>query len=152
MFEKKIEFWLIFLRKEGNTFFQIIAKRVKTLGNTFTLNKQTYVIDLSKPTYVVNYKRFYLIDYEKGSFYYLEKNVNPLLTPTELDCIISEGLVREITKGIANNPKEKIIWFVMGCLIGALVCYMIASIYFNDKIQLLLENNIIDLPAITLLL
>ncbi|MGQ4876462.1 MAG: hypothetical protein ACP6IY_20555 [Promethearchaeia archaeon] len=147
----KNEYWLIFLRKEFDTLNVIKSIKLKKPNKTYKLGKKQYLIDIEHPTYCKLNKKYYFIDIEKGSHLHFMKTSQPM-SPEELDIVVGNKIITELTRGVMDNKKEKIFWLIAGAVLGGLLATSILLAYFNGKIEDLMkeqaQNSIPVIPTI----
>lgn len=130
----KTKYKYIFLRKEYSTMNVATILVTKIAKTQIKLNEKTYIVNLNEPNYNFRNEKIYLIDIESGSQISFNVN-NSLLKPDELDRIIGNKLLEDITRGLFANVKEKILWVVMGLIMGALIAFMIMMFVMQNKID-----------------
>lgn len=141
MFElfKAQKFKIVFLRKEYNTTNIVGVKILSKTSDIIKLGKKSYAIDYSKPAYNFKLEKIYLIDYELGGQISLDSS-NACISPEKLDTIVSNKLIREITSGVLDNKFEKMMFLIVGLIIGALVSAVIMLIVHQNAIVDLYEQ------------
>jgi uncharacterized membrane protein YraQ (UPF0718 family) len=144
----KTKYRIVFVRKEYNTMNAVFIKTMKIPVEKIKMGNKCYIIDYSNPFYNVKNKKVYFINIDTGNqmiFDEIKKEVNPL----ELDNIIGNNLITQLTKGVMDNTKEKIITIFIGILIGGLIGYIIATSIMQNKIDELYQSmQIIDLGVL----
>lgn len=139
---------LIFLRKEGKTLIYLSKLKMDKINEPIVNYKnKKYVIDLERPTYVRKTTRTFFLDYDSGSQFNLGE-VAQALTPAELDMIIGNKIIRELTSGVIDNRKEKIMLIILGAIVGGLLTLSIAMMWANNKIEDLLTENTTPFPPV----
>ena len=144
LFRRKYK--ICFLRQHFEALF--IAKVLETneIKPIISLKDKEFVLDLSKPAYIGKQK-IYFFDIDSGK-QLVFNGVLPLLKPSELDLIVGQKIIKELTAGVIDNKKEKILWVLLGVLIGGLIAVVICMGIYNDKIQTLIKEyttNVIPL-------
>jgi hypothetical protein len=110
-------------------------KDVDSIKNIESTEKGKYIINIENPSYISNkHQRIFFIDYDSGAQLSFNE-VKSELKPEELDLIVGQKIISELTKGVMNNAKEKITWFIMGLIFGILLALVIMQIYYGNKIE-----------------
>jgi len=123
-----------FLRKEHGTYH---LKRVKKLSETKQLisyKNREYKLNLTQPLYKSGKYTLYFMDMDSGdqlTFNVVESQANP----DDLDIIVGQRIIRELTKGVIDNKSQLLFYTIVGLAIGALLMGFILSMYYNDKIS-----------------
>jgi hypothetical protein len=149
MFEK-IKYKIVFVRKEYNTINIIKVVKLANISNVYKFNNKTFTLNLSTPLFAEKLVKTYIIDFDSGSQLLFDE-IKPQLNPEQLDMIISNRIIREITSGLMSDKTDKIIAFVFGLIIGGLVVAVLLMGYFQSKIEELLANssNVVNLNPIS---
>ena len=130
----KPQYFIVFVRSINNSIIVIsIMKYKRTSEQIVKFNNKSYEFNVNKPTYINLNKYLYFIDVDSGAKYFVENTID--LNPSELDTIIGQKIIQEIAKGVIDNNKEKVIWIILGAVIGGLALALIMSLYYQDKID-----------------
>lgn len=144
----KTKYKIVFVRKEYNTMNAVFIKTIKTQADKLKMGNKCFIIDYSNPFYNNKNEKVYFINIDSGNqmiFDEIKKEVNPI----ELDNIIGNNLITQLTKGVMDNTKEKIVTILIGILIGGLIGYIIATSIMQSKIDELYSSmQIIDLGVL----
>jgi hypothetical protein len=70
------------------------------------------------------------------------------MNPNQLDTLMSTKIIKELTSGIIDNKKEKIVLIIIGFIIGIILGLLIMQIISAGKIEELLLNSINSNPVI----
>lgn len=138
MFDKPYK--VCFLHKEFGTIFLSRVIYPTSRNDVLKVGTKSFVIDWNLPAFNTQKQKTYLVDADTGA----QLNYNEVktqLNPNELDTIVSNKLIRELAQGLMNNSKEKLLWFVLGAIIGALVAALIVMGIFQEKITELLSGT-----------
>lgn len=148
----KPKYKLVFLRKEFDTFNVVKVKVCSKLENTYRMGKKRYIIDTAHPAYIKTNEKYYFMDIESGAQYHLLEN-QALMNPDELDMIVGNKIIRELTSGVMDNKKEKIVLIILGVLLGGFLATSIVLGIMNKKIQDIYtsfqDTNVPVIPVIT---
>jgi len=140
LFEKKIKYKIVFLRKEYSTLNIVLVKTLKSPISVIKLNeKKTFMVSYEVPTYVSKMNRLYFIDYESGNQLKFDV-IQRELTPEQLDVIVSNKIIEQIAKGVLNNKKQVLMYVLLGILLGGLIAAMIVMQVYQGKINTLYES------------
>lgn len=108
-------------------------------------------INVKTPTFIdKNGISTFYFESKKGSQLNF-KQIQPYLSPDDLDIIIGQKIIREIAAGVLDNKKEKMMVFFMGVLIGLMAGCLIMMLVMQQKIdeiyaKFLNENTIPIVP------
>jgi hypothetical protein len=141
----KTKFKVVFLRPEYKT-MNIVAMKVLNQTTDFVkMGTKTYKINWEFPSYNNKLDKIYFVNYESGS-QILFKDVECQLNPTELDMIVSNKVLKELASGIMDNKAEKMMFIIVGGVIGLLAGLFIMQVIMQQKIEdLYSQFGIIDL-------
>lgn len=134
---------IVFLRKEYKTMYVIKTLHLSSIKNIIKLPNKSYKLDLSCPLFNNKSTKVFFLDFDNGT-QLLFKNIERELKPEELDMIIGNKLIKELTSGLMDNKKEKIMMVVLGIILGALLSAVIVMMIFQNKIQKILQTQIDD--------
>lgn len=137
MFEKKYKILLI--RKHHNAYFLIKVVQQNDLKPIVKFNDKEFTVSIENPCYITSKQRIYLLDYDNGSQFTLNE-AKALMNPTDLDLIVGQKIIKELTAGVIDNRKEKMINMLLGFVMGALIAAMVAILYYTNQIQELIEE------------
>lgn len=143
-----VKYKLVFLRKEFDTVNVVKVKVLKSLKKLEKDKKKRYVLDIEHPAYVNRNIKYYFIDYDSGSQFHLIENPS-LMNPEELDMIVGNRIIKELTSGVMDNKKEKLLMVIVGAIIGGLLATSIVLSIMNKKISDIYEN--INAPPTTII-
>lgn len=130
---------LVFLRQTHEGL--VVVKRVERTGlsNEIKLNNHTYLIKVDTPTYLSQLDKIYHFDYDSGSQYSF-KEMKALISPEDLDSIVSGKIIKELTSGVMDNQREKLMLLLAGAIMGALIAGLGLVMYYSDQIQQLTQE------------
>lgn len=140
MFEKKYKFF--FLRKEYGTMNLVGLIRTNNLSDTIRFKSRTYKISIDKPSFSEGKMKIYIFDFDSGTQLKFD-GIESILNPKELDLVVSNGIIKELTEGAISDKKEKIINMILGAIIGALLATMLMFFYMNSKIDEIYKSFIV---------
>lgn len=136
----KKKYKIIFLRKQFNAMFIEKVLKLQNIKPIVKFGKKEFHISIENTTYITKKNvKVYFFDYDSGnqlSFIEIEKQLNP----DELDLIIGQNLIKELTSGVIDNKKEKILWMVIGVIMGALLAIVITMSIYTNRIQELMQE------------
>lgn len=143
------QYKLILLRKAGETAYVEKILNLKTLNS---LEKggpeKKYLISPNFPAFIDGRTWVYFVDFDSGAAYTFHE-VKMHMSPDELDSIVSGKIIRELTKGVMDNRKEKIGWIVIGFVIGALLGALGVLFWAQNEIAAALTSNLPPFGVIT---
>ena len=134
LFERKLKYKIIFVRKEYSTMFVVKLMSLKTPKPLVRIKEKTFSISYEIPAYSNILEKVYFIDFESGSqlkFDIIQRKLNP----NELDLIVSNKIVKEIASGVLDDIKTKILYISIGAIIGGLLAAMIVMSVYQNKID-----------------
>jgi len=102
--------------------------------------KKTFIIDSTKPSYQSNATYVFLIDFEKGSQIFLEKNEERTPNAELVDTIVNQTIIDKITHNIGQDKKELFLYAFLGVILGALLSALICVIYYSNEIRNILSG------------
>lgn len=139
---KRTRYFIVLVRKEYNAFMISQIKEIKlTNEKLLKIGTNQYNLNLDKPTYLKKTERYYFFDELNGSQLLMD-GTNPNLTPIELDMIVGQKIIKELTSGVVDNKKDKIFNVIVGMILGGLIASLIVMVIYNEKIeQILTEQN-----------
>jgi hypothetical protein len=138
MFEKKYK--VVFLRKQFEAIFVERILQLDNIQQIVSLGNKKYEVKIGNLTYIVKNQKVYFMDYDTGSQFSFVENKKQL-APEELDLIVGQKIIRELTSGVLDNQKEKFFLIVLGAILGALLMGLILMYYYTTKIQELFIEN-----------
>ncbi len=134
MFEKKPKFIIVLLREQYGT---LIVERKIVLNNLpnklFRFREMQFPIDTTKPTYQKGSEVYYFLT-NKGQ----QLNFNQIESAIDiksLDLIVGQKIITELTKGVLDNKKDKILLIIFGAILGALLSAVICLAIFQNKVS-----------------
>lgn len=150
LFEKK-KYILKFLLRIDGVLKVVKIIKTNTISTTVKLMKgNEFVITIAIPAYSQKTQTMYYFDYISGN--QLTFNQIPRqLNPKEQDMITGQKMIGNIIHGVSQNMKDRIVWILLGVIIGALTAIVICMAIYNNKIQDLMseyQNYIPFLPTI----
>ena len=144
--KKKKKYFAVFLIIQEGSFSIVRKKRFNPSKQTVKVSTGTYVLDVSKPTYIKGLKLFYFIDFAKVDGQLplkKEKKDNKIkdkglklqnkkseikITPRMLDDLISQHIIRDLSQNLSDNRLVfNILTFVLGCALGGSVGFIVAG-------------------------
>jgi len=147
IFENKPRYIIVFFRKEYNVLVEVKKIKVNNLNKILKGKNKQYIIDIEHPSVIKGNKRFYFVNIDNGTQYHLHE-VEQLMNPEELDLVIGNKIIRELTAGVIDNKKEKIFLIIVGALIGGLLMTAIMLGVMSNKIEDLLTPSQPNVPII----
>lgn len=137
MFEKKYKILLI--RKQFNAYFIVRTIQTNKIEKMIQIGNKQFAISIENPLYINKLQKVYILDYDNGSqLTLLEAKAN--MSPEELDLIVGQKIIKELTAGVIDNKKEKLINLILGFVMGALIAAIVAIVYYTGQIQQLMED------------
>lgn len=144
--KKKLKYKIVFLRQEYQTMNVVKIREVKALNAIIKEGTKAFVITYKFPTYNNGLDKFYFIDIETGKQLTFDA-ITRELNPEELDLIVGNKIIRELTSGVMDNKKEKIFFLAIGFIIGALLAAIIVMSLMQGKVdKILSDTTIIPIP------
>lgn len=131
----KSKYKYYFMRLEHGTFHIVKIRTLREPKELIGFKDKQFKIDLSNPLYINRNKAVicYFIDMDSGNqltFNQIESKANP----EDLDIIVGQSIIKELTKGISTNKMDILKYIVVGLLFGGLVVGLIMNIYYSGKI------------------
>jgi hypothetical protein len=103
------------------------------------LSGKEFALSIENPLYINRMQKTYVLDYDSGSQLTFTE-AKAYMTPEELDMIVGQKIIRELTSGVIDNKKEKLINMLLGFVMGALLAAIVAIVYYTNQIQQLIED------------
>lgn len=149
MFKKK-KYYAVFLVVQEGSYSRYKKKRFQPSKNTVKISTGTYVLDVSRPTYIKGLKLFYFINIEKvdgqlplkkkvidkkgkvkivdAQLGFKDKKSEIKITPRMLDDLISQHIIRDLSQNLGDNKTIfNIMTFVLGAITGGAFGFIIAG-------------------------
>jgi hypothetical protein len=145
MFEKKYK--IIFIRKQFNAYFVARIIQTNDIKKTIALTGKQFGISIENPLYISKMQKVYCLDFDSGSQLTFNE-AKAFMTPEELDLIVGQKIIKELTSGVIDNKKEKLAMILLGLIMGALIAALVLMMYYTDKIQNMLEDYAEEEPTI----
>jgi hypothetical protein len=137
MFEKRYK--IIFIRKQFNAYFVFRVVQTNDIKKMIALSGKEFALSIENPLYINRMQKTYVLDYDSGSQLTFTE-AKAYMTPDELDMIVGQKIIRELTSGVIDNKKEKLINMLLGFVMGALLAAIVAIVYYTNQIQQLIED------------
>ena len=124
---------------------------MKKTSQMVKVNKKEYIVDLTHPTFIIDNKRYYHVDIESGYKYTFDE-VEHCINADDLDVIVGNKIIRELTAGVMDNKKALILYMVFGCILGLLLGLVIMNFVMVNKMEelyqsFIMDNTIIPFPS-----
>ena len=149
MFKKK-KYYAVFLVVQEGSYSRYKKKRFRPSKNTVKISTGTYVLDVSRPTYIRGLKLFYFINIEKvdgqlplvkkikdkkgkvqtvdARLSFSDRKSEIKITPRMLDDLISQHIIRDLSANLGDNKMIfNIMTFILGCAMGGAVGWIVAG-------------------------
>ena len=149
MFKKK-KYYAVFLVVQEGSYSRYKKKRFRPSKNTVKISTGTYVLDVSRPTYIRGLKLFYFINIEKvdgqlplvkkvkdkkgkvkivdAQLSFKDRKSEIKITPRMLDDLISQHIIRDLSQNLGDNKMIfNIMTFVIGAISGGAFGFIIAG-------------------------
>lgn len=140
----KITYKIYFTRLENGQRVTIGYRLLKEPSKLVKYKKKAFPIDLASPIRIFKLQRIYVMDYATGAQLAVEGSENALMSPDELDMIVSTKIIRELTSGLKESLSEKIIYIIVGCVIGFLVGFIVGYLIMQGKLDALYNELMQD--------
>lgn len=125
---------IIFLRKEYSTMNLVGILKTDSISNTIRYKGKTYIISIDKPAFSEKKSKVYIVDFDSCSQLKFDE-IKCAMNPNELDLILSNQIIKELTAGAISDKREKIFNMILGAIIGALISAICMFIYMNNQIE-----------------
>jgi hypothetical protein len=152
-FLTKSQYYVILLRKEYNAYIVEKSLKISSLKKFISNKENKYILNNQNPSYINRNKRYFCFDSENGAQLSFDGQKS-LLNPTELDLIVGQKIIQELTSGVIDNKKDKIFTALIGAVLGALIVGMILVMYYSEKIETIYKEsneNTIIIPSLFIL-
>ena len=146
MFKKK-KYYAVFLVVQEGSYSRYKKKRFRPSKNTVKISTGTYVLDVSRPTYIKGLKLFYFINVEKADgqlplkkkikgkneikdaqLSFKDRKSEIKITPRMLDDLISQHIIRDLSQNLGDNKTIfNIMTFIIGAITGGAFGFIIAG-------------------------
>lgn len=137
MFEKKYK--IIFIRKQFNAYFIFRIVQSNDIKKMLNLSGKEFALSVENPLYINRMQKVYVLDYDSGSQMTFTE-AKAFMTPEELDLIVGQKIIKELTSGVIDNKKEKLMNMLLGFIMGALLAALVAIVYYTGQIQDMMED------------
>lgn len=145
---KRKKYFAVFLIIQEGSFSILRKKRFSPSKSTVKVSTGTYVLDVSKPTYIKGLKLFYFIDFTKvdgqlplekkkkgkkptikdKALSFQSRKSEIKITPRMLDDIISQHIIRDLSQHLGDNKLIfNIMTFILGCALGGAIGFIVAG-------------------------
>ena len=146
---KKKKYFAVFLIIQEGSYSILRRKRFSPSKNTVKVSTGTYVLDVSKPTYIKGLKLFYFIDSVKvdgqlplekkkkdkkkpaitdNGLSFRNKKSEIKITPRMLDDLISQHVIRDLSQNLTDNTFVfNLMTFILGCAMGGAFGFIAAG-------------------------
>lgn len=143
----KPKYVVVFLQKYNERYVKDHSIVFKSIDKLKKANNEMFIIDVEHPAYSYNNAHIFFV--EKGnntsiSFY---EKAQPL-NIEEIDLIVANRLLYEITRGLMNDTKQLMIYLIIGVVVGALIGGFICYLIMSNKIANLYQDWIDSKPDI----
>lgn len=136
------KFYILFTRDEQGQQVVFRKKRYKTLPKFVQFAQKSFQMDWSHPIYISGLTRVYILNWTTG-VQLLPSGQAPALRPEDLDVIVGTKIIREITSTVAQGDfKLKLLWGVLGAILGGLAVGLIVYIYMSGRIEDILKSQV----------
>lgn len=138
---KKSNKKVYFLRKQYGTYHLLSVRKLIEGKKLVKYKGKNYQISVKNPLFMRNGNYLFFIDIDNGNqltFNQIESQANP----DDLDIIVGQKVVRELTKGVLDNKKELLMYAIVGLIIGGLAVGMIMSMYYQKQIDNIYQQQI----------
>lgn len=137
----KPKYILVYLRIHQKTLHVVKKKRLNSLKTLMKQKEKHFVIDIQNPCYMQDNIRYYFIDIDSGKQYTFSE-IEYGISPEDLDTIVGSKIIRELTKGVMDNRKTKLSYFILGLVIGLLLGVCIMNFIMQNKVEGLMKEQI----------
>jgi hypothetical protein len=136
---KKVRFIALLFREQHGTLVVHKHKQIE-LKDVVELENKKYVINKDKPSFVNGNNVYYCINESDGSTMSFKK-IETSVSPEDLDLIMGQNIISELTKGVMDNKKDQFMLVFLGFIFGALIVGLILTMYYSGRIQDILMNT-----------
>ena len=149
-FRKKKKYYAVFLIVQEGSYSTLRKKRFSPSKQTVKVSTGTYVLDVSRPTYIKGLKLFYFIDSAKvdgqlplenktkgktkkekiagKNLNFKNRKSDIKITPRYLDDLISQHSLRDLSQNLHDNTFAfNLMTFVIGCVSGGAIGFIVAG-------------------------
>lgn len=141
MFKKsKTKYKVVFLRKEYQTMNVVKILDVKKLSDTIKIGNRSFMMNWQNPSYNSGLTKIYFIDFVEGAqlvFHIVKSQLNP----KELDLIVGNKIIKELTSGVLDNKATLIMYLIIGFIIGGLLASLIVMMVMQSKIDAIIDTT-----------
>lgn len=143
LFSNKIYIKYYLMRLRNNTYHVEKVIRKNKPMDMITHKEMTFKIDLKAPLFVAQNNVCFFLDIETGNQLVFDQ-IEVKTTPKDLDLIVGQKIIKELTKGVMDNRKEKFLTMLTGFIFGGLLVAIILIMYYNGKINQVYQDVIDD--------
>ncbi len=128
LLHKKNKYKAIFLIKREGSYSIIGKKRFRPSKKMIRFKRATYVIDVSRPTYIRGLKMFYFIEIGKTQLFFGKNTEGTGVSPKVVDMIMSQKIVHDLTTNLVGNAFAiNFATLIFGGLMGGLIGFILAG-------------------------
>ena len=128
LLHKKNKYKAIFLIKREGSYSIVGKKRFRPSKKMIRFKRATYVIDVSRPTFIRALKMFYFIEIDKTQLFFGKNTERTGVSPKVVDMIMSQKIVHDLTTNLAGNAFAiNLVTLIFGGLMGGLIGFIIAG-------------------------
>ena len=128
LLHKKNKYKAIFLIKREGSYSIIGKRRFNPSNKMIRFKKASYIIDVSRPTFIRALKMFYFIEKDKTQLFFGKNTEGTGVSPQVVDMIMSQKIVHDLTTNLAGNAFAiNIMTLIFGGLMGGLIGFIIAG-------------------------
>jgi len=137
---KKTKYYVSLLRKVNNIYISVKNINVKDVSGKFVKYKnKSFQINYSNPNFFKNNAYYYFIDVGNSAqlpFIAGESG----MSASELDTIVANNIVRDITR-VLGNSQNNVDWFhvIMGVGIGLAIGFIVMYLIMQGKMDEMIE-------------
>lgn len=137
---KKIEFKVYILRMMNSVYVIEKIIKLKEIPKLVSYQDKKYALDASNPSFLLGNAYCYFFDIDGKQLSFIASK--SLIKPEDLDIIVGQKIIRELTSGVLDNKKDLILWALLGAIFGALIMGIVLVMYYSDKMNQMLAESI----------
>ena len=131
---KTKKYKVIFVIKRYDMYVVKHILNLSEINKVFAFKKRQFTVNVNNPTYVSGGLSTYIIDYDNSS----QLNFVEIKAPLgvhDLDLLFGQKIIKELTKGVLMDRKEKLWNIIIGAIVGFMLAFLIATLVYQSKID-----------------
>lgn len=121
---KRNKYIAVFVINQNDIPTIIRTKRFNPTSEIIKFRKNSFVIDIEKPSYTKNNKKFYFFSLKANKQIAFEGCEQPTIDSETIDIICNKKIVQQLTANLNDTFKPNLMILIVGICIGAIIGYL----------------------------